>query len=170
MYSVHWVSAFPAVKTQTAFCPFICQYSLSDSLPFVRKGVVKIWKIPQTRETKQKQEAVFYVFLIVILANIGKYKFSYKALIFNVFTFISFLLVIEPFSRTKIFLTSCSSLFIAISWLCYVNIRHKWLIINTSLFWEQMWCSQIVPTALTGKNHVKVVSTKVPNFVQIRWF
>ncbi len=56
----------------------------------------------------------------------------------------------------------------AISWLCYVNIRHKSLIINTPLFWEQMWCSQIVPTALTGKRSVKVVSTKVPNFVQIR--
>ena len=58
----------------------------------------------------------------------------------------------------------------AISWLCYVNIRHKSLIINTPLFWEQMWCSQIVPTAFTGKSSVKVVSTKVPNFVQIQCF
>lgn len=76
------------------------------SLPLVRKTDVKIRKVTEKRETKRKQETVFYVFLRVSSANIGKRTKSLKALIHSVFTFICFLVFSNVFRRTKIFLTS----------------------------------------------------------------
>lgn len=73
------------------------------SLPLLRKTDVKIRKQTEKRETKRKQETVFYVFLRVSLANIGKFKLSLKALILSVFTFICFLVFSNAFRRTKIF-------------------------------------------------------------------
>ncbi len=80
------------------------------SLPLLRKTDVKIRKQNEKRETKRKQETVFYVFLRVSLANIGKFKLSLKALILSVFTFICFLVFSNAFRRTKIFCSSCSSI------------------------------------------------------------
>ncbi len=76
------------------------------SLPLLRKTDVKIRKQTEKRETKRKQETVFYVFLRVSLANIGKLKLSLKALILSAFTFICFLVFSNAFCRTKIFKTS----------------------------------------------------------------
>lgn len=73
------------------------------SLPLLRKTDVKIRKQTEKRETKRKQETVFYVFLRVSLANIGKFKLSLKALILSAFTFICFLVFSNAFCRTKIF-------------------------------------------------------------------
>ena len=73
------------------------------SLPLLRKTDVKIRKQTEKRETKRKQETVFYVFLRMSLANIGKFKLSLKALILSVFTFICFLVFSNAFRRTKIF-------------------------------------------------------------------
>ncbi len=78
------------------------------SLPLLRKTDVKIRKQTEKRETKRKQETVFYVFLRMSLANIGKFKLSLKALILSVFTFICFLVFSNVFCRTKIFFASCS--------------------------------------------------------------
>lgn len=75
------------------------------SLPLLRKTDVKIRKQTEKRETKRKQETVFYVFLRVSLANIGKLKLSLKALILSAFTFICFLVFSNAFCRTKIFVS-----------------------------------------------------------------
>ena len=54
---------------------------------------------------------IFYVFLRVSSANIGKIKLSLKALTLSAFTFICFLVFSNAFRRTKIFLTSLLSQF-----------------------------------------------------------
>ena len=76
------------------------------SLPLLRKTDVKTRKQTEKRETKRKQETVFYVFLRVSSANIGKFKLLLNTLILSVFTFICFLVFSNTFRRTKIFLTS----------------------------------------------------------------
>lgn len=73
------------------------------SLPLLRKTDVKIRKQTEKRETKRKQETVFYVFLRVSSANIGKFNLSLKALILSAFAFICFLVFSNAFRRTKIF-------------------------------------------------------------------
>lgn len=73
------------------------------SLPLLRKTDVKIRKQTEKRETKRKQETVFYVFLRVSLANIGKFKLLFNALILSAFTFICFLVFSNVFRRTKIY-------------------------------------------------------------------
>ena len=80
------------------------------SLPLLRKTDVKIRKQTEKQEAKRKQETVFYVFLRVSLANIGKFKLSLKALILSAFTFICFLVFSNAFLRTKIFYTFYSVL------------------------------------------------------------
>ena len=73
------------------------------SLPLLRKTDVKIRKQTEKRETKRKQETVFYVFLRVSSANIGKFKLSLNTLILSAFAFICFLVFSNAFRRTKIF-------------------------------------------------------------------
>ena len=109
---LHWRVFLPLVESLCQiWFPMLTFAFLS--LPLLRKTDVKIRKQTEKRETKRKQETVFYVFLRVSLANIGKFKLSLKALILSVFTFICFLVFSNAFCRTKIFLTSCSSLFMA---------------------------------------------------------
>src|SRR5574344_1103120 len=110
---LHWRVFLPLVESSCQiWFPMLTFAFLS--LPLLRKTDVKIRKQTEKRETKRKQETVFYVFLRMSLANIGKFKLSLKALILSVFTFICFLVFSNVFCRTKIFLTSCSSLFIFI--------------------------------------------------------
>ena len=106
---LHWRVFLPLVESSCQiWFPMLTFAFLS--LPLLRKTDVKIRKQTEKRETKRKQETVFYVFLRVSLANIGKFKLSLKALILSAFTFICFLVFSNAFRRTKIFLTSCSSL------------------------------------------------------------
>lgn len=109
MYSATWRVFLPLVESLCQiWFPMLTFVFLS--LPLLRKTDVKIRKQTEKRETKRKQETVFYVFLRVSLANIEKIKLSLKVLILSAFTFICFLVFSNAFLRTKIFLTSCSSL------------------------------------------------------------
>ena len=101
---LHWRVFLPLVESSCQiWFPMLTFAFLS--LPLLRKTDVKIRKQTEKRETKRKQETVFYVFLRMSLANIGKFKLSLKALILSVFTFICFLVFSNAFRRTKIFLT-----------------------------------------------------------------
>lgn len=101
---LHWRVFLPLVESSCQiWFPMLTFAFLS--LPLLRKTDVKIRKQTEKRETKRKQETVFYVFLRVSLANIGKFKLSLKALILSAFTFICFLVFSNAFRRTKIFLT-----------------------------------------------------------------
>ena len=101
---LHWRVFLPLVESSCQiWFPMLTFAFLS--LPLLRKTDVKIRKQTEKRETKRKQETVFYVFLRVSLANIGKFKLSLKALILSAFTFICFLVFSNVFCRTKIFST-----------------------------------------------------------------
>jgi hypothetical protein len=109
LYSAAWRVFLPLVESSChIWFPMLTFAFLS--LPLLRKTDVKIRKQTEKRETKRKQETVFYVFLRVSSANIGKFKLSLNALILSVFAFICFLVFSNAFWRTKIFLTSCSLL------------------------------------------------------------
>ena len=111
---LHWRVFLPLVESSCQiWFPMLTFAFLS--LPLLRKTDVKIRKQTEKRETKRKQETVFYVFLRVSLANIGKFKLSLKALILSAFTFICFLVFSNAFRRTKIFLTSYSVTAISIT-------------------------------------------------------
>lgn len=102
---LHWRVFLPLVESSCQiWFPMLTFAFLS--LPLLRKTDVKIRKQTEKRETKRKQETVFYVFLRVSLANIGKFKLSLKALILSAFTFICFLVFSNAFLRAKIFLLS----------------------------------------------------------------
>lgn len=108
MYSAAWRVFLPLVESSCQiWFPMLTFAFLS--LPLLRKTDVKIRKQTEKRETKRKQETVFYVFLRVSSANIGKFKLSLKALILSAFAFICFLVFSNAFRRTKIFFTFCSS-------------------------------------------------------------
>ena len=112
---LHWRVFLPLVESSCQiWFPMLTFAFLS--LPLLRKTDVKIRKQTEKRETKRKQETVFYVFLRMSLANIGKFKLSLKALILSVFTFICFLVFSNVFCRTKIFLpsNSCAAIFYAV--------------------------------------------------------
>ena len=78
------------------------------------KACAKIWKSSHIWETNQKQKSFYYIFLRVGWARIGKIKKSLIRLILSTLFVTSFLILSNQFWRTKIFFTSCSSLFIAI--------------------------------------------------------
>ena len=102
---LHWRVFLPLVESSCQiWFPMLTFAFLS--LPLLRKTDVKIRKQTEKRETKRKQETVFYVFLRVSSANIGKFKLSLNILILSVFAFIFFLVFSNAFRRTKIFLTS----------------------------------------------------------------
>lgn len=103
MYSAAWRVFLPLVESSCQiWFPMLTFAFLS--LPLLRKTDVKIRKQTEKRETKRKQETVFYVFLRVSSANIGKFKLSLKALILSAVAFICFLVFSNAFRRTKIFL------------------------------------------------------------------
>ena len=86
---LHWRVFLPLVESSCQiWFPMLTFAFLS--LPLLRKTDVKIRKQTEKRETKRKQETVFYVFLRVSLANIWKFKLSLKALILSAFAFLSF--------------------------------------------------------------------------------
>lgn len=120
---LHWRVFLPLVESSCQiWFPMLTFAFLS--LPLLRKTDVKIRKQTEKRETKRKQETVFYVFLRVSLANIGKFKLSLKALILSAFTFICFLVFSNVFCRTKIFHTS---------FLLSIHIN---LVIGSKVRWE----------------------------------
>lgn len=102
---LHWRVFLPLVESSCQIWFPMLTFAFLF-LPLLRKTDVKIRKQTEKRETKRKQETVFYVFLRVSLANIGKFKLSLKALILSAFTFICFLVFSNAFRRTKIFSAS----------------------------------------------------------------
>ena len=90
LYSATWRVFLPLVESSCQiWFPMLTFAFLS--LPLLRKTDVKIRKQTEKRETKRKQETVFYVFLRVSSANIGKFKSSLKALILSAFISFAFL-------------------------------------------------------------------------------
>ena len=104
---LHWRVFLPLVESLCQIWFPMLTFAFF-SLPLLRKTDVKIRKQTEKRETKRKQETVFYVFLRVSSANIGKFKLSLKALILSAFAFICFLVFSNAFRRTKIFTPSLS--------------------------------------------------------------